>query len=286
MMAAGKDTAQRSWGAGKRLRKYGSFFRIRLVTGLQYRTAAWAGLCTQFFWGLMEIMIFKAFYETGTTGGYPMELGQVTDYLWLQQAFLTMFFVWNSGNDILELIRSGNIAYELVRPMDLYNQWLVKNLAERAAKVLLRFWPVLLVAFLLPEPFNLAMPINGVAFACFLFTMVMGCLLVVAYLMLVIIATIYVLNPMGIRLIAISMTEFLTGALIPLPFLPQGLQRFLELSPFGSMQNLPLRIYCGDIAGAEMWQAMALQLFWVVVLIGIGRLWMKRALKRVVAQGG
>ena len=87
MMVAGKDTAQRAWGAGKRLRKYGSFFRIRLVTGLQYRTAAWAGLCTQFFWGLMEIMIFKAFYETGTTGGYPMELGQVTDYLWLQQAF-------------------------------------------------------------------------------------------------------------------------------------------------------------------------------------------------------
>ena len=135
--------------------------------------------------------------------------------------------------------------------------------------MLLRFWPVLLVAVLLPEPFNLAMPVSGVAFACFLFTLVMGCVLVVAYLMLVLICTIYTLNPMGIRLIAVSMTEFLTGALIPLPFLPEGLQRFLELSPFGSMQNLPLRIYCGDIAGTEMWQAMGLQLFWIVVLIGI-----------------
>ena len=76
MMAAGKDTAQRSWGAGKRLRKYGSFFRIRLVTGLQYRTAAWAGLCTQFFWGLMEIMIFKAFMRQGPPEATPWNWGR------------------------------------------------------------------------------------------------------------------------------------------------------------------------------------------------------------------
>lgn len=267
------------------MRKYWSFFRIRLVTGLQYRTAAWAGICTQFFWGLMEIMIFNAFYTTGA-GQFPMEFSQVTDYLWLQQAFLTLFFVWYSGNDILELIQNGNIAYELVRPMDLYTQWTVKNIAERASKVLLRFWPVLLVAFLLPKPFNLSLPASPLAFACFLVSLIVGCFLVVAYLMLVFIATIYTLNPMGIRMIAISMTEFLTGALVPLPFLPAKLQRVLELSPFGSMQNLPLRIYCGNIAGAEMWKAMALQLFWLAVLVGIGQFWMHRALRRVVAQGG
>lgn len=268
-----------------RIQKYWSFFRIRLVTGLQYRTAAWAGLCTQFFWGMMNIMIYKAFYDTGA-GSYPMELAQVTDYMWLQQAFLTLFFVWGSGNDIMELIQNGNIAYELVRPLDLYTLWTVKNIAERVGKVLLRFWPVVLVALLLPEPFNLALPASGLAFVCFLFTMALGCFVVVAYLMLVFIATIYTLNPKGIRLVAVSMTEFLTGALVPLPFLPSGLQRFLELSPFGSMQNLPLRIYCGNIAGAQMWQAIGLQLFWAAALAALGRFWMSRAVKRVVAQGG
>lgn len=268
------------------MRKYWSFFRIRLAAGLQYRTAAWAGLCTQFFWGLMEILIFQAFYASGT-GSYPMELSQVTDYLWLQQAFLTLFFVWSSGgSDLMELIRSGNIAYELVRPLDLYTLWSVRNLAERIAKAALRFWPVILVAIWLPEPFNLAPPASPLALVCFLVTTGMSCLLIVAYVLLVLIATIYTLNPTGVRLFATSMTEFLTGALIPLPFLPDRLQRILELSPFGSMQNLPLRIYCGNITGAQMWQAMALQLFWTVVLILIGRAWMRRALRRVVAQGG
>lgn len=267
------------------MKKYWSFFRIRVTTGLQYRAAAWAGLCTQFAWGLMEIMIFWAFYQSDASQ-FPMAMGQVTDYLWLQQAFLTLIFIWGSGNDILETITSGNIAYELVRPIDLYHQWFVKNVAERTGKVLLRFWPVLLVAFFLPEPFNLAPPASVTALIGFVFTLIMSCILVVAYLMLVFIATIYTLNPMGVRLIAISMAEFLTGALVPLPFLPDWLQRILEFSPFGSMQNLPLRIYCGHIADDEMLSAVALQLFWTAALVGGGYLWMRKALRRVAVQGG
>ena len=30
-----------------------TFFKMRLINGLQYRTAAWAGVFTQFFWGFM-----------------------------------------------------------------------------------------------------------------------------------------------------------------------------------------------------------------------------------------
>ena len=36
----------------------------RFATGLQYRAAAAAGIVTQFVWGLMELLLYKAFYET------------------------------------------------------------------------------------------------------------------------------------------------------------------------------------------------------------------------------
>ena len=44
-----------------RLRKYIAFFRLRFTMGLQYRTAAFAGIVTQFIWGIMEILMFRAF---------------------------------------------------------------------------------------------------------------------------------------------------------------------------------------------------------------------------------
>jgi ABC-2 type transport system permease protein len=51
--------------------------RIRML--LQYRTAALAGLSTQFFWGLIKVMTFEAFYRS-TTAPQPMSFDQVVSY--------------------------------------------------------------------------------------------------------------------------------------------------------------------------------------------------------------
>ena len=47
--------------------KYQSLFKIKFISGLQYRAAAWAGILTQFTWGFLEILMFKAFYEVNPT---------------------------------------------------------------------------------------------------------------------------------------------------------------------------------------------------------------------------
>lgn len=36
-----------------------AFFKMQFIKGLQYRTAAWAGVFTQFFWGFMEMMLYR-----------------------------------------------------------------------------------------------------------------------------------------------------------------------------------------------------------------------------------
>ena len=42
------------------MKKYLSFFRLRLNMGMQYRTAAAAGMVTQFVWGIMEVLALRA----------------------------------------------------------------------------------------------------------------------------------------------------------------------------------------------------------------------------------
>lgn len=61
-------------------------------------------------------------------------------------------------------------------------------------------------------------------------------------------------------------TELFSGGLIPLPFMPETFVRIVQLTPFGAMQNAPLRIYSGHIAGAELGQTLLLQVFWLAVL--------------------
>lgn len=267
------------------MKKYLSFFRIRFTAGLQYRAAAWAGIATQFAWGGMTILMFWAFYQNGENS-FPMTFPELSSYIWMQQAFLAMFMAWFFDNEIFESITSGNIAYELCRPCDIYAMWFTKNMAIRLSRMMLRCIPILLVAAFLPAPFNITLPPDWLSGVLFLISVNLGFLVLISFSMLIYISAFYTISPMGIRILATSVTEFFAGAVIPIPFFPEALQPIMYALPFASMQNTPFLIYTGHISGIEALQSIALQIVWFAALLTAGRILMRRALRKVVVQGG
>lgn len=267
------------------MKKYLSFFRIRFIAGLQYRAAALGGIATQFAWGGMTLLMFWAFYQNGENS-FPMAFPELSSYIWMQQAFLAMFMTWFYDNEIFESITSGNIAYELCRPCDVYAMWFTKNMAIRLSRMMLRCLPILLVAALLPAPFNVTLPPNWLSGVLFLISVILGFLVLISFSMLIYISAFYTISPMGIRILATSVTEFFAGAIIPIPFFPEALQPVMYALPFASMQNTPFLIYTGHIRGIEALQSIALQIIWLAVLMIVGKCIMKRALKKVIVQGG
>lgn len=267
------------------LRKYAAFFRLQFSMGLQYRTAAFAGMVTQLVWGSLEILMFRAFYQADASR-FPMTFAAASAYVWMQQAFLALFMPWMMDNEIFTNIRDGSISYELCRPVGLYQMWFAKNLASRLSRAVLRCMPILCVTAILPYPYGLAAPAGISSFLLFLFTLMTGLSVTVAICMLVYISAFFTLSPDGIRMTALCVIEFLSGAVIPLPFLPEKMQAFISLLPFASMQNIPLRIYSGDLSGSTMYRAVCLQLAWLLLLILIGRRLTNKALCQVTLQGG
>lgn len=267
------------------MRPYLAIFRMRFVAGLQYRVAALAGISTQYAWGFMLLLSFHSFYRADPAA-FPMSFPQLSSYIWLQQGLLAMFMLWFYEADILDAIRSGSIAYELARPMDLYNRWFAQATATRLSRTLLRCVPVFLVAFLLPAPYGLRLPPNLQQFLLFLVSAALSLGVLVAFSMLIYLSCFYTLSSQGLRTLAVVLVDILSGAIIPLPFLPDALQRALAWLPFASMQNLPLRLWSGQIPAAEAGVPMLLQLVWLLLLVAGGRRWMASALRRVVVQGG
>lgn len=267
------------------MKKYFSFFQLRFSCGLQYRVAAWAGVVTQFAWGFMEIMMFNAFYEADASA-FPMSLEATVAYVWLQQAFLAFFMAWMMEGEIFETISNGNIVYELVRPISIYNMWFARSVANRLSKALLRCFPILLVAGFLPAPFKMCPPADIPSTLLFLLTMILGLLVTVALCMLVYVLCFFTVSPEGLRMLFVSSVEFLSGAVVPLPILPENVQKIMECLPFASMQNVPLRIYSGSMSGEEIVRAVVLQIFWLVALIALGKVLCRVAVKRVTLQGG
>lgn len=266
------------------MKKYRSFFKVYFIVGLQYRTAAIAGIITQILWGMMSISMYIAFYQSNPSQ-FPMTFEQLVAYLWLEQAFLSLIMVWSLDNEIFEAIEKGNVVYELCRPMNLYNMWFVKNVSNRIAKVVLRCIPILIFAFLIPKPYQLVIP-SFLQLLFFLFSLFLSLLVIVAFSMLIYITTFFTLSSNGIRMLAVILCDFLSGAIIPLPFFPENIKNMIELLPFASMQNSAFRIFSGNISGNAIISQLALQIFWTAVLIGVGYWFIHRALKQMIVQGG
>ena len=267
------------------MKPYLAMFRIRFINALQYRAAALAGMATQFAWGFMEIFAFAAFYRANPDA-FPMEFSQTVSYIWMQQAFLALFMMWFWENDIAAAITEGGVAYEMVRPVDLYSRWFCQASANRLARAALRCAPILILAFIVPEPYRMTLPPNAGQLLLFLLSALLALCVVVAFSMLMYISLFYTLSPMGVRIIVAVLSDFLAGATVPLPFFPEPVRAAAELLPFAAMQNMPLRIYSGNIAGTGALTGIALQVFWFAVLLFIGRLTMSRALQKVIVQGG
>lgn len=267
------------------MKKYFSFFRLRFTVGLQYRAAALAGIVTQFAWGFMEIMVYKAFYKADAAS-FPMSFSATASYIWLQQAFLAFFAAWMMENEIFDSIVNGNIAYELCRPINIYNMWFSRSIANRLSRAVLRCFPILFVAIFLPYPYGISAPPSILHFLLFIATLILGLAMTVSFCLLVYVLSFFTISPEGLRMLFTSAVEFFAGAIIPLPFFPESIQKVLELLPFASMQNVALRIYSGSMDSGQMKKAILLQIFWLLAITTIGKLICKIAEKKICVQGG
>ena len=267
------------------MKKYVSFFRLRFAMGLQYRAAALAGIVTQFFWGAMNVLMYHAFYESDPAA-FPMSLEATVTYVWLQQALLLLFAAWLIEHEIFDDIVSGNVVYELCRPIDIYDMWFARSVANRLSRAAQRCFPILIVAVFLPGTYGMQGPASAVHFILFLLTCILGFLVTVAFFMLVYALTFFTVSPSGLRILVTSVIEFFAGGIIPLPFFPDGLRELMELLPFASMQNVPLRIYSGSMSAVQMRSAIGLQVFWIAALVLLGKALCARAMRRMTLQGG
>ena len=267
------------------MKAYVSIWKLRFVNGMQYRAAALAGMATQLFFGFVFIMIFAAFYS-GSSGSAPISLQDLITYVWLQQVFLSFIMLWFRDQELFDLITSGNIAYELCRPLGLYPHWYAKLLAQRFVSAMLRCFPILFITFLLPEPYRMSAPPSLASFLLFLVTLLLGLLVIVSISMLIYISVFWTMSPIGSILMISVAGEFLAGMIIPVPLMPEWLQSIAYVLPFRWTADFPFRVYSGHIPVTEASWGIAIQLLWLVLLIIVGQWLMRKALRAVVVQGG
>lgn len=267
------------------IKTYFSLFRIRFNYNLQYRAVVLGAIAKGAMWVMMESLAYMALYRTNPDA-FPMELSQLVSYAWARQSFIVLFKVVFADGEIYSAIQSGGVAYDLVRPVSLYGRWFCQSASNRLSFALVNCLPVLLLGLVMPKPFRLTLPRSVLQTLFFVLSALLAFGVTVAMAMLMYISLFYLISQRGIRIIVTAVTDFFSGGTIPLVFFPEQVLRVVRVLPFAAMQNMPLQIFCGNIAGVDAVRGIAFQIFWLTVLIALGRAAMRVATKKVIVQGG
>jgi ABC-2 type transport system permease protein len=246
-----------------------------------YRGATVAGVVTNTVFGFIYASVFVAVHDrAGPIGGF--EAADTAVYVFAAQAFLAMTGAFGD-REIAERIKSGDIAADLHRPVDLQLWWLANDLGKAAFQAVFRGIPPFAVGVLV---LGLPVPSEPWVWLAFAPATVAGVVLAFAIRFLANLSAFWLLDARGVVSLTALVQMFLAGHLVPLFFMPERLERLARVLPFAGITALPVETLLGRHRGADLVAVYATQLAWCAVLLLAGRLVLAAAQRKLVVHGG
>lgn len=249
-----------------------------------YRIATAAGVFTNTVFGFIMAYTYTALWdERPQLGGYDMS--QALTYVWLGQALLMTCAMMGGGfeDELMERIRTGDIAVDLYRPIDLQLWWMAGDLGRAAFHLLGRGIVPMLLGSL---AFDLALPTSPGIWPAFLVSVVLGVVVSFAIRYLVALSAFWLMDGAGAAQIAFLAGMFFSGLLLPLNLFPGLLGEVARVLPWSALLQVPADVFLGRHTGWGLVRAYGFQAGWALALLLVGRLVQSAATRRVVVQGG
>jgi viologen exporter family transport system permease protein len=247
-----------------------------------YRAATVAGVVTNSVFGILKASVYVAAVASagGSLGGYDAK-ASVT-FAWLTQALIAPvhMFTWT---ELAQRVRTGDVAIDLARPLDLQMSWLATDLGRAAFVLVPRGLPPLLVAAV---TFGLTLPAAPLPYLLGALSIVLAVGISFACRFAINLTSLWLIEIRGVNTIYLGVSTLLSGLFVPVRWFPPWLRALAAGTPFPSLLQTPVDLIMGRRTGWAAALVLGVQLLWLAATLALGRVVLARAVRKVVVQGG
>ncbi len=262
--------------------KYLSLVQMSVQRTLAYRRTVLINLATSLIWLVASYYLWRAvFVSQAQIGDFNWD--RMRTYILLAYAVNVLLSSSWSTFRVMSIIRTGEIATELIRPFDFLFAQFSMSLGGALVEGL---FSGLIAGAIGVVVFRIQGPVSPLAGVFFLISVVFGFANKFLINYLVALVCFWTKNSLGLAWAQTAVVNILSGALIPLEFFPGWLRTLTQFLPFQAVINAPLSIYQGAVTGAGIALTLAVQLAWIAALLGVGRLLWRPSLRALEIQGG
>lgn len=259
---------------------YSAIAGMAAKTRLAYNMWVWADFVVTIVTMIVFVYFWRAVYAgTSTLGG--LELSQTITYILLARLLAPlvetrMIFFFGF------MIRQGQVAVELVRPLDMQARFLVEGFAEMLVFLIQRL-PLFFIAGLF---FGMRLPTDPGLWLAFFISLVLGQMVLFLFDWMFACLAFYVTETWGLSVVRVAAGSFFSGALVPLVMMPVWLQNLAATLPFAQALAVPISFLSGIHTLADAPRLWLIQVIWLLALLVLSRLVFNIAVRKVTVQGG
>ena len=246
-----------------------------------YRQAALAGVFVNTVFGVIKLSILLGVADSagGVVAGY--DAATLSTYTWVAQAMIAvvMIFGWT---ELADRVRTGDVAVDLARPVDLQLAWLAGDLGRAGWALISR--GVLPVAFG-AVVYGIYLPFQATA-ALFPLSVLLAVVVSFACRFILNLCAFWLIEIRGLVMLYVLTSGLLAGHLIPVQMFPGWLRQIAYATPFPALVQTPIDLITGQATGVRAVGLVAAQVAWAVGMLLAGRVVLARATRKLVVQGG
>ena len=261
--------------------KYLALAIAALQRAIAYRTTTLLNMTANLVWVAVLYYLWQTVFAANPRLG-SFDWDRMRTYVLVSYAVNALLSFYSEAR-IFNAIRTGEIATELIRPVDYLTAQLSQALGAAVVEGLLSSAIALLLGIFV---LHVAPPVSVVAAIFFLLSVGLGLLVKFLISYLTALLCFWTMNALGLLWARSAVTNVFSGALIPLQFFPGWLKTLALVSPFQTIVYTPLTIYLGDVTGRALVQALAIQVGWVIALWLLARLLWGPSTRALRIQGG
>jgi len=257
------------------------FSRIGFMNMLAFRLRYYTGVVTYFINVSVYYFIWQAVFRSDPSyAGFSFP--QMVTYVALGWVIRSLYFN-NIDSEMAHDILEGRISLVMLKPVSLQWSYIARALGESAFRLFMLTAPTaVLVSFVFPvQP-----PAGPAHFAAFLLALAGSILLVSSLNFIVGGCAVQLKSILGLLRAKFWMQELLSGLLVPVTLFPGPLRDLSSLLPFQHIGFTPMMIYLGKISWPEAARALALEFFWIVLLLWFGAWFWRFMSRRITIHGG
>lgn len=265
------------------MKNFWTYLKISIKSKLYYRTSFILNMISPIIVLCGQVLLWKGIFKLNNASDFA-DMSRNAMFSYILIAFvLNNSLNWSTENSLSKDIRNGTVVSKMIRPTTFLSQ----NIADMFGGVLIQglFYTLLVIVIFFIAAKDLFMP-SFSNLLLFALSAILGMILRLMINDFFSLLCFFVTGYLGIAWLKNAITNFFSGAMIPITLFPVTLKSIAGYLPFKYMIQVPISIFLGEYTFADGIKTYTVQILWILFFIILHCLIYRKIRINLVIAGG